>query len=443
MACRVRRPATTFRITGERVQRWWLPFGARFAMAVIAIGLCMAALNAARAADGDAARTGEQEDKRTVSPATYERLTQAKKLMDEGNNVKALALLQETLTQVKDNDYESALAQQSLAYAYLGQHRYGEATRAMEAALAKEALPRDVVHALRYNLAQIHVQTEDYGKAHAALMRWLDEEKDPSADAHYLAAIVHHHIKQDDVAIWHVQKAISKTAKPREEWYQFLLSLYFERKRYQEAVPALKRLVEKYPDEKSYWRYLTDVYLNLKREAEALGVLRCAYHKGVLDENDLVRMAQLYLRQGVPYNAARLLEKEMARGRITRSVNHLELLGNSWAMARDPKRAIASLRQAAGLSKSGHLFLLVAQMQVGLERWQEAAANLDKALSKGGLKEPELAQLLLGMSLYHSGDKARAITVFERAGQNGRVRAQAQRWVELIKRERNLAAAAH
>lgn len=114
-------------MSGERVERRWLPFGVRFAMGVIAIGLSlgMAPLNAARAADGDAAASGEQDNKRTMSPATYERLTKAKKLMDEGDNAKAAALLQETLEQVKDNNYESALTQQSLAYAYLGQHHFG------------------------------------------------------------------------------------------------------------------------------------------------------------------------------------------------------------------------------------------------------------------------------------------------------------------------------
>ncbi|MGQ0591149.1 MAG: tetratricopeptide repeat protein, partial [Gammaproteobacteria bacterium] len=382
----------------------------------------------------------EQEDKRTVSPAIYERLTKAKTLMDEGRHGEAATLLKETLEEVKDDDYESALTQQSLAFAYLGQHRYADASRAMEAALAKQALPRDVAHALRYNLAQIYVQMEDYKKAHTALMRWLKEENNPSADAHFLAAIVHHHLKQGDLAITHVQKAISRIEKPPEDWYQFLLSLLFERKRYQEAVPILQRLVGKYPDKPSYWRYLTDVYLNLKREGEALGVLRCAYHEGAIEENDLIRMAQLYLRQGVPFSAARLLEKEVARGRVARSVKNLELLGNGWIMAREPKRAIAALRQAAGLSKSGHLDLVIAQMQVGLERWREAAASLDQALSKGGLKEPGEAQLLLGMSLYHGGEKARAITVFRQAAQNGRVHARAQRWLELIDRERNVAA---
>lgn len=46
--------------------------------------------------------------------------------------------------------------------------------------------------------------------------------------------------------------------------------------------------------------------------------------------------------------------------------------------------------------------------EAGLEHWPEAAASLDLVLRKGGLKEPEEAQLLLGVSLYHSGDKARA-----------------------------------
>lgn len=442
MTRRVFRMPMAYRSTAEGIRRRWRGYRAALALTAIGLLLVVPLLYAAQSTEGDAPESTEQ-DRRTVSPPIYERLIKAKKLMDEGNHAEAVALLKKTLGEVQDSDYEHALTQQSLAYAFMAQRRYGEASRAMEAALAKEALPRDVVHALRYNLTQVYVQMEDYGKAHAALMRWLKDEPSPSADAHFLAAIVHHRIQQHDAAISHVQKAISKTANPREEWYQFLLSLLFERKRYQEALPVLKRLVARYPGHASYWRYLTDVYLNLKREGEALGVLRCAYHKGVLEENDRIRMAQLFLRQGLPYSAARLLEKEMARGQISRNAKNLELLGNSWTMAREPKRAIAALREAAASSGSGHLHLVIGQMQIGLEDWREASNSLDRALSKGGLKKPGEAQLLLGMSLYHSGEKTRATSIFQRASQDGGVRAQARRWLDLIDRERNIAAAQH
>lgn len=234
----------------------------------------------AKAADTDAATAEQTEAKRSVSQSTYERLTQAKKHMEQGQYGEAARLLQELLPQVKDNDYETALTQQSLAYVYLDQKRYREAIRAMEAALARPGLPREVTHALRYNLAQVYIQTEEYRNGLAVLTQWLSDEKNPSADVYFLAAVAHHHLKQDEAAIRHIQKAIAKTPKPREDWHLFLLSLYFEHKRYQEAVPILTQLVTQYPRKPSYWRYLTDVYLNLKREPEALATLKCAYHTG-------------------------------------------------------------------------------------------------------------------------------------------------------------------
>lgn len=395
----------------------------------------------AKAADTDAAAAEQTEAKRSVSQSTYERLTQAKKHMEQGQYGEAARLLQELLPQVKDNDYETALTQQSLAYVYLDQKRYREAIRAMEAALARQGLPREVTHALRYNLAQVYIQTVEYRRGLAVLTQWLSDEKNPSADVYFLAAVAHHHLKQDEAAIGHIQKAIAKTPKPREDWHLFLLSLYFEHQRYQEAVPILTQLVTQYPSKPSYWRYLTDVYLNLKREPEALATLKCAYDTGVLEEADRVRLAQLYLHQNLPYSAARLLEREMARGRISRTASHLKLLGNSWAMARDHKRAIGSLQQAAGLVRHGNLYLRVAQLQMNLEHWEEASKSLDQALEKGGLKAPEEAQFLLGVACYHQDDKQRAVTALTQARKSPRYRTQAQRWLEQIQRESSVASA--
>ncbi len=395
----------------------------------------------AEAADTENASAEQKEETRTVSQVTYERLTEAKKRMEQGQYGEAARLLQALLPEVKDNDYETALTQQSLAYVYLDQKRYREAIGAMKAALARQGLPREVSHALRYNLAQVYIQTDDYANGLAVLKQWLQDEKNPSPEVHFLAAVAHHHLKQDEPAITHIQKAIAKTPKPREDWHLFLLSLYFEHQRYQEAVPILTRLVTRYPRKTSYWRYLTDVYLHLKREHEALATLKCAYDAGVLEEADRVRLAQLYLHQKIPYSAARLLEQEMARGRISRAAAHLELLGNSWAMARDPKRAIESLKQAAAMRKHGDLYVNVAQLQMGLEHWEKAAKSLDQALEKGGLKAPEEAQFLLGVACYHHGDTSRAVSALKEAAKSPRYRTQARRWLDNIDRANRMASA--
>lgn len=390
------------------------------------------------AEEREAAETGGEH---TVTQSTYQQLMKAREAMDKDRHGKALAILKALMPKVAGNAYETALTQQSMAYAYLGQKRYPEAIDAIEAALARRALPRDVIHALRYNLAQSYIQLEDYRQGLVSLQAWLTDEKKPSADVYYLAAVCHHHLRQYEPALAHIKQAIAKVKDPREDWYLFMLSLYFESKRYADAVPLLKNLIAKHPRKTEYWRYLTDAYLISKRDGEALATLKLAYAQDMLEERDLIRLAQLYLHRNIPYSASRLLDKEIQRGRIARTAQNLELLGNSWAMARERKRTIGALQEAAARVRHGNIDLSIAQMQMSLENWADAAKSFATALDKGGLKEPDEAQFLFGISCYHEGDKKRAASALQVATKSQRFRKQAQRWLERIQEDGKLASA--
>ncbi|MGH8654736.1 MAG: tetratricopeptide repeat protein [Gammaproteobacteria bacterium] len=392
------------------------------------------------------AKEGEQEgdapkEQQGVSQPSYESLTKACKLLDQKHYAEALGVLQELLPKVKDNAYEAALTQQALAYVHLARKDYPKAIVAIEAALAKESLPGEVCHSLYYNLAQVYIQTEEYAKGLKALDQWLAKEKNPPADAYYLAAIAHHRLKRPDAAISALKGAIAKAGKPREDWDQFLLALYFESQRYAEAIPVLKTLLVAHPHNKDYWHYLTDVQLQLKRESEALTTLKQAYRLMALSEADLIRLAQLNLRANIPFSAARLLEREMASGRMRKTAAHLELLGNSWAMAREPERAVTALEQAAAHSCKGKIHLEIAHMYLGMEHWVEAAHSLEKALARGGLNDPAYASLLLGFACYHQGDSARAVSALKQAANSKRHRTQAQRLLGQVQKPKSITAA--
>ncbi|MGH8579897.1 MAG: tetratricopeptide repeat protein [Gammaproteobacteria bacterium] len=381
------------------------------------------------------------ENQQSVSQATYESLAKARKLLDQQHYGEALGVLQELLPKVKDNAYEAAVTQQTLAYVHLARKDYPKAIVAIEAALAKESLPSEVCHSLYYNLAQVYIQTEDYGGGLKAFDQWFAKEKNPSADAYYLAAIAYHRLKQPDAAISALQRAIAKAGKPREDWDQFLLALYFESQRYAEAIPLLKKVLVAHPHNKDYWHYLTDVQLQLKRESEALATLKQAHRLVELSEADLIRLAQLNLRANIPFTAARLLEREMASGRIRKTTAHLELLGNSWAMAREPERAVTALEQAAAHSGKGTIHLEIAQMHLGMEHWAEAARSLEQALSRGGLNDPAYANLLLGFACYHQGDNARAASALKQAAKSKRHRTEAQRLLAQVQKPNSVATA--
>lgn len=399
--------------------------------------LILAVLGVPAVAEEREAKEIDGEQKYTVTQSTYELLTKAREAMDKERHAEALSILKALMPKVAGNAHETALTQQSMAYAYLGQKRYPAAIDALEAALARRALPRNVIHALRYNLAQSYIQIENYRQGLASLQAWLTDEKNPSAEVHYLAAICHHHLRQYEDALAHIKQAIAKD--PREDWYLFMLSLYFESKRYADAVPLLKNLIAKHPRKTEYWRYLTDVYLISKRDAEALATLKLAYAQDMLEERDLIRLAQLYMHRNIPYSASRLLHREIQRGRIARTAQNLELLGNSWAMARERERAIGALQEAAARVRHGRIDLNIARMRMSMENWAGAAKSFATALDKGGLKDPDEAQFLFGISCYHEGDKERAASALQVASKSRRFRKQAQRWLERIQEDGTLA----
>ena len=63
------------------------------------------------------------------------------------------------------------------------------------------------------------------------------------------------------------------------------------------------------------------------------------------------------LYHGRPYRAAVLLEASMADESVERDAKSLELLANSWLMARENSRAVEPLTKAAELSEKGDVYV--------------------------------------------------------------------------------------
>ena len=92
-------------------------------------GLTAAAIVVALAAAGPV-------QAKNLSRSTYNKLTEARELMDEDKHREALAKLEQLIEDVGKRDYEKALTLQALGYAYVGMDRDGDAIDAFEQALA-------------------------------------------------------------------------------------------------------------------------------------------------------------------------------------------------------------------------------------------------------------------------------------------------------------------
>jgi tetratricopeptide (TPR) repeat protein len=166
--------------------------------------------------------------------------------------------------------------------------------------------------------------------------------------------------------------------------------------------------------------------------------MEVAYRKGILtQDSDLRRLLQLMLLRGIPYRAAKILEKELADARLHQDAQAYELLGTSWILARELPKAEQPLARAAELSPKGDLYVRLAQIQLLQEDWNGAESTLRKALAKGGLGDPSTVQLLLGIAYYNERKLQEARSWFALAQRStaGATRQQAATWIDHIDRE--------
>jgi len=149
-------------------------------------------------------------------------------------------------------------------------------------------------------------------------------------------------------------------------------------------------------------------------------------------DSDLRPLTDLEAFVGIPYRAATNLDKYIAKGSIKGDEKAYERLAFSWIEARDYKKAVAPLQKAGEMHENGDTFVRLAEVQLQRQEWAGAADALQKALSKGGLKDTGNTQLLMGIALYSNKQPKEARNWFEKAATHDKQKTQAQAWIKHI-----------
>jgi Flp pilus assembly protein TadD len=114
---------------------------------------------------------------------------------------------------------------------------------------------------------------------------------------------------------------------------------------------------------------------------------------------------------------------------------NLRLLSQAWYTARENEKSIPPLKRAAELAQEGELYVRLAQSYLNLEQWDEAATALQQGLRLGGLSRTDVANIMLGMSLFNQKKFSAARTAFEAASDDQRSRRTAQQWISYVESE--------
>ena len=209
--------------------------------------------------------------------------------------------------------------------------------------------------------------------------------------------------------------------------------MYYEVEDYASASRILKKLIRIYPDNKDYWYQLSSTYQQIRQYKKAVSVQYLAYKKGfITSEKELLALANLYLYINSPYKAAKLMKLEIANKRIKSNAKNWETLANAWTVAKEFEKAITALKTASTLNDKGRLYQKLGQIYVEQEKWGEAVTFLNKAVTKGGLKNTGTSYIMLGMSYYELEKLSLAKKAFNRALQYSKTKNTARQWLAYI-----------
>lgn len=408
----------------------------------LVIGACLAASLAVFATPVAAQdEKEERETKKTqaMSQQVYEALTEIQALVEAEDFTAAQGMITELQGRKKLSPYETAQIWNLSGYAAYLDEKYPEAIRAYEKVLQTPELPDALQQSTLKTLAQLQFTIEDYETALNTVQRLMAIVPEPSADIYMLEGQAYFQLGKYETAVGPIKKAVDMNKAqgnvPRENWLLLLRVCYWELKDFPNMLLVLEELIQAYPKD-SYVLTLAGVYSELGDTKKQLALTEALYEKGYIDgKAHAVNLANLYLLHGVPYKAAKVLETNLEADNIQADVRNLRLLSQAWYSAREDRKAIPPLRQAAALSEDGELYIRLAQSYINLEEWSEAETAASRALQLGGLKRTDTANIMYGMALFNQKKFESARRIFQAAGNDKRSARASQQWIAYVDSE--------
>lgn len=384
-----------------------------------------------------AQRAGGNDDapaqQNAIDQRTGEILTAAIEFINTDMTAEARAKLGE-LDLARLSPYERSRVEQMLASLDMGDENYAGARAHMQAAIDSGGLNDQELSQASFAIAQSWVAEEKWAEGATALEAWIrNATVAVGSGPYYLLAISYYQQDKYDEALPPARKAVELTNPPQESWLQMVSAILMTKEDYQEALPVVKQMVTLFPDKKTYWMQLSNVYALLEDFPNALAVMQFADYNGMVTEDaEIRRLADMMMVQDMPFQAAEMMEAAGVSNKVEKDLKYYESLANSWIAAREYRKALPVLGEAAKLADNGNNYVRIAEVNVQLSEWEAAATALRSGLDKGGLRDESQAQLLMGMALYYQDKFSEARPYLERARSGANTRNTASGFLQLI-----------
>jgi len=381
----------------------------------------------------------------TLDPRVANDLLAAYEMLEADKHSEALVELNRLMNRRGEDmkPFDRASVLQIRGTAHVNLEDYDSALRDFEEALRVNALPEDQQSRLRFNMAQLYFVQERYAESIRFFNDWMAQEGvEVTHTTYFMLSAAHYNLEQFREALDPINNAIALQPEPERRYYDLKNVLLSQLDRVAERTDLMEEMVQLWPNELSYWRQLSSLYLEQDERLKSFAALETAYLNGLIeDSSDIILLAQYYSSFDNPHRGAELIEKEMASGRIERTVSNLELLSQLWSQAREHRKAIPVLREAAQLSDTGLLSFRLGQSLLADEQNEAAEQAFMAAVNKGELDSEMRAEawMLMGNARFNQagpGDRQqrmKADEAFAQAERFSSTRRQAADWRSYIR----------
>ena len=371
-----------------------------------------------------------------VSKEVYDRIQKAQELIDADQQREALEMLNALKTKKGLTEYELQNVLNYIGFVNYNLDNVDGAMAAYEELLRIPSVEDQIRKQTLYTMAQLLTMQEKYARALTILDQWFVLETNPAPEPYILYAQNLYQVNRYPEMVKPIETALEVAEKRqltvKEDWYVLLNFAYFQQEDYRKVRDIQKILLTYWP-KKGYWFSLAGAYTELGEDDNLMAAYEAAHTQGLLDkESEFSTMAQLYMQHEVPWKAAKLVEQEMASGRMKKDAKNYRMLSQALTLAAEDEMAIPALQEAARLSDEGELDLRLGNAYLNLGMYGECVSAIRAGIEKGKIKSPDNAQISLGMCLYNEREYRNAIAAFREAGKTERSRRIANQWITVI-----------
>jgi tetratricopeptide (TPR) repeat protein len=273
---------------------------------------------------------------------------------------------------------------------------------------------------------------ENFAKAIKYFKRFLDKTPKPTAEIMmgyasvlYSKAVIDE--KNVDQALLKearsvVEKGLMTSVKPKEGFYQLLLTLQQQQNDMAGSAEVLELLLKSSPTKKDFWQMLYAMYLQLSEKARekdptlareymtrAIVTIERAQALGFLNSpKENMTLVTLYLTGvGQFTKGTELLYNGMKSGKIENEPINWRVLGRFYVEANQNENALKVLDEAAKLfPKNSEIEVQISQIYMQMEKSKEALQHVKSAIAKGNFEttKPFSVHYLAAYIAYDLGD---------------------------------------